>query len=100
MNRSPVYGYTNHLAAYQTPKPEHGLTGKASVSSKTLTDKTSSKYQWNQCFRIKCGMSGSGEYDKRPAWRCSCGHERPPDSDEWEACSRCGSCDEPTWVVP
>lgn len=100
MNRSPVYGYTNNISAHQTPKPESHRRDESKLHTKTLADKTGSKYTWNQCFRIKCGMSGSGEFDKRPAWRCSCGHERPPESDEWEACSRCGSCDEPKWVEP
>jgi ribosomal protein L37E len=87
---SLAYGYASHLERHQHPKPEEGRGGKANLETKSLTDTTSSKYDWNQSLRNYSGVPDSGKWDQKTAWRCpDCGLEVQDVTED--CCSRCGS---------
>lgn len=97
MKRSPVYGFSNHIAAHQTHKPVEELRGESRVEGKRLTDTTSSKYEWNQALKHHGTFDDCGRSDDRMAHKCECGAVRDPDSDSWECCARCGATTVPEW---
>ena len=92
---NPCSGYTNHLAAYQEPKYDRTqILGKANLKSKTLSDKTSSDYEWNQSLKQHERFVGCGEINTSLTCQCSeCGW--PADGPDQAACPRCGTTNEP-----
>src|SRR5688572_14513066 len=98
---NPVYGYSNTIAAHQQPKGRVG-NDRDNEARPSNCYTANPKYNYvpfnggREPLKRK-EFDGSGSADERPAWRCECGEIREPQSDSWDCCSRCGSCNTPEY---
>jgi hypothetical protein len=99
--RDLSFGYTNHLAAYQSLKCPVG-NERDSEARPGIGHKNNPRYHYvpfgeGKRDAVTERFDGIGEAIEGVDWKCDCGYIRAPQSSEWECCPKCGSTREPEY---